>query len=184
MTPPGRRQERNRRRCLQGHRAQDSLRPLHHPSESTGCSSGPGASSPSVRANAENRHTGRLKSSLSHDFENLFFQSDGHPSGPLLFVVGIKTILQPASPPSLVACECCTNEEFARPLLEGACRLAPDQASASGAVAISIPGSGSSSIPFIQTIRPSSSRTGHAARLEPVTFIRSSTSLTLRGLPE
>ena len=46
------------------------------------------------------------------------------------------------------------------------------------------PGSGSSWTPCIQTIRPSSSRTGQLARAEPVTCIRSSTSFTFRALPE
>ena len=47
-----------------------------------------------------------------------------------------------------------------------------------------IPGSGSTSTPCIQTMRPSSSRTGQRARLEPVTLRRSSTSFTLRGAEE
>ena len=46
------------------------------------------------------------------------------------------------------------------------------------------PGMGLSSTPRIQIMRPSNSRTGHRARLEPVTLRRSKTSLTLRGPEE
>ena len=46
---------------------------------------------------------------------------------------------------------------------------------------MAIPGSCWSSTPRIQTMRPSSSRTGQRALLVPVTLKRSSTSFTFRG---
>ena len=49
---------------------------------------------------------------------------------------------------------------------------------------IRIPLAGSTSTPFIHTMRPSTSRTGHTRRLRPATRSRSSTSFTLRGPEE